>query len=87
VIESDYDPSESKQRGYKPGYDGSFKIIDQLVWTDLYAMNIDSGSQTFQDYWALAGEHPGAVYVGATTGVKRRDWREMKEREGHVEGG
>ncbi|OZJ06593.1 hypothetical protein BZG36_00644 [Bifiguratus adelaidae] len=79
VIESDYDPSESKQRGYKPGYDGSFKIIDQLVWTDLYAMNIASGSQTFQEYWALAAEHPGAVYVGPTTGVRRRDWREMKE--------
>jgi len=61
-----------------PGYDGQFKIIDQLLWTDLFAMHVASVSHTFEDYWALAAQHPWAVYVGPTTGVRRRIWREMK---------
>ena len=62
-----------------PGYDGEFKIIDQLIWTDLFAMNVITGvGHVFEDYWALAVQHPWAVYVGPTTGVRRRIWRCMK---------
>jgi len=68
-------PIPKKQR---PGYYGQFKIIDQLLWTDLFAMHVASVSHTFEDYWALAAQHPWAVYVGPTTGVRRRIWREMK---------
>lgn len=73
-------PSSSTQKvpapKYKPGYDGSFKILDQLIWTDLYAM---SGRQSSYDYWRLSMQHPWGVYVGPTTGVRRRMWREMQK--------
>ncbi len=60
------------------GYDGVFKIIDQLVWTDLFAVHAACNSQHLQDYWCLASQHPWGVYVGPTTSVRRRQWREMK---------
>lgn len=41
-------------------------------------MHVTSVSHTFEDYWALAAQHPWAVYVGPTTGIRRRIWREMK---------
>jgi hypothetical protein len=63
------------------GYSGTFKIIDQLLWTDLFATSFLTGSGTLlaQEYWALSQQHPLGVYVGPTTGVQRRDWREMRE--------
>lgn len=66
-----------RNKGDPKGYDGVFKIIDQLVWTDLFAVHVACGSQTLQDYWSLATQHPWGVYVGPTTGVRRRQWREM----------
>jgi hypothetical protein len=71
-------PNFIKPKKPTPGYDGQFKIIDQLLWTDLFAMHVTGVSHTFEDYWALAAQHPWAVYVGPTTGVRRRIWREMK---------
>ena len=41
-------------------------------------MHVTSVTHTFEDYWALAEQHSWAVYVGPTTGVRRRVWREMK---------
>jgi hypothetical protein len=34
-------------------------------------------AQDAEAYWALAAQHPCGVYVGPTTGVMRRMWREM----------
>lgn len=80
AVDADFDAEdEGNKKAYPKGYDGSFKIIDQLVWTDLLAINvIASGSMTVQDCWTLATQHPWGVYVGPTTGVKRRQWREMR---------
>ncbi|KAH8807665.1 hypothetical protein F5884DRAFT_789800 [Xylogone sp. PMI_703] len=63
----------------KPPYPGVFNIIDQLIWTDSYAMSVASSSQSLMDYWTLSTQHPWGVYVGPTTGVRRRQWREMKD--------
>lgn len=65
-----------RSKPYPKGYDGTFKIIDQLIWTDLFAMSFQA-VQNPETYWALAAQHPWGVYVGPTTGVRRRMWREM----------
>ncbi|RFU28834.1 hypothetical protein B7463_g7506, partial [Scytalidium lignicola] len=70
-------PSNSRSQT-ESAYTGDFKIIDQLLWTDLYAMHVASGSQSLMAYWTLAVQHPWGVYVGPTTGVRRRQWREMR---------
>ncbi|KAL5326249.1 hypothetical protein ACEPPN_007387 [Leptodophora sp. 'Broadleaf-Isolate-01'] len=79
AVDADFDNASKKDKKSDPiGYDGSFKIIDQLVWTDLFAVFVACNGQTMHDYWALAAQHPWGVYVGPTTGVRRRQWREMK---------
>lgn len=90
AVDSSFDPSATetteantaesstkKENTFPKGYDGTFKIIDQLVWTDLFAVHVATGSQNLQEYWTLAARHPWGVYVGPTTGVRRRQWREM----------
>ncbi|CZT11376.1 uncharacterized protein RAG0_15549 [Rhynchosporium agropyri] len=77
VIDADFDPSKDEDVNGKNGYKGSFKIIDQLVWTDLFANFVTSHAQNLKEYWALAMGHPWGVYVGPTTAVRRRLWREM----------
>ncbi|TVY43403.1 hypothetical protein LOCC1_G004573 [Lachnellula occidentalis] len=70
---------------YKSGYDGTFKISDRLIWSELYALNVQMGSVVrFEDFWAVAAQHPWAVYMGPSTGVLRRNWREMKGMGGHM---
>lgn len=82
VVSADFTPTEEgasasrKGKRHAPGYDGTFKIIDQLIWTDLFAMT-STAAQDAETYWALAAQHPWGVYVGPTTGVRRRMWREM----------
>jgi hypothetical protein len=77
AIDSDFDPAKVPEP--KTGYDGTFKIIDQLVWTDLYAMHVGRTSQNLNEYWSLAAEHPDKLYVGPTTAVARRVWRTIIE--------
>jgi hypothetical protein len=82
AIDSTYVPAKSAER--KGGKDnstfaGHFNIIDQLLWTDLYALKEKCIGQNAQDYWRLAAQHPWGVYVGPTTGVLRRKWRIMGE--------
>ncbi|KAH7370910.1 hypothetical protein BKA65DRAFT_590159 [Rhexocercosporidium sp. MPI-PUGE-AT-0058] len=77
AIDPEFDPSKEDKKNDPKGYDGSFKIIDQLVWTDLFAIFVTCSGQTMHDYWILAAQHPWGVYVGPTTGVRRRQWREM----------
>jgi hypothetical protein len=75
----------SKGGMYKPDYDGTFKILDQVVWSDLYALYIyHGGAVRFEDMWAVAAQHPWAVYTGPSTGVTRRNWREMRGMGGHM---
>jgi len=74
----------ARQSPYKPGYDGTFKILDQLVWPELFALNAKGGAVKFEDMWIVSAQHPWAVYTGATTGVRRRNWREMRGMGGHM---
>lgn len=74
----------AKKSLYKPGYDGTFKILDQLVWPELFAMNVKGASVRFADMWTVSAQHPWAVYTGSTTGVTRRNWRELKGMGGHM---
>lgn len=75
VMDPSYKASESKI----PDYKGTFKIIDQLVWTDLYPRtSMNTANQELSDYWGMATRHPWGVYVGPTTAVARRAWREMR---------
>jgi hypothetical protein len=74
----------AKKSLHKPGYDGTFKILDQLVWPELFAMNAKGGAVRFEHMWTISAQHPWAVYTGASTGVARRDWREMRGMGGHM---
>lgn len=70
---------------HKPGYDGTFKILDQLVWPELYALNVQMGSVVrFEEMWVVSAQHPWAVYTGPTVAVTRRSWREMRGLGGHM---
>ncbi|TVY17060.1 hypothetical protein LARI1_G004498 [Lachnellula arida] len=78
-------PPPPKGGMYKAGYDGTFKISDRLVWSELYALNVQMGSVVgFEDMWAVSAQHPWGVYMGPSTGVLRRNWREMKGMGGHM---
>jgi len=67
-------------RSSTPEYDGSVKIVDQLVWTDLYGLYVNSLlCQRLEEFWGVGREHPWGVYVGPTTGVWRRDTRRIVE--------
>ncbi|KAG0648009.1 hypothetical protein D0Z07_5962 [Hyphodiscus hymeniophilus] len=79
AIDPDYDASKAEERKYKPGFTGSFNIIDQLVWTDLFALGVNRAAQNAQEYWGLAVQHPWGVYVGPTTGILRKKWRIMDD--------
>jgi len=77
TIDADYDAAKAAQRENKSGFIGHFNVIDQLVWTDLFALKVNRTGQNSQDYWRLATQHPWGVYVGPTTGVLRKKWRVM----------
>lgn len=59
-----------------PEYNGTFNILDQLIWTDLFALHVTSHSIALPEYARLAQQNPSSVYVGPTTWVKRKQWRE-----------
>jgi hypothetical protein len=77
TIDADYDPAKAAQRKDKFGFIGHFNVIDQLIWTDLFALKVNRIGQNCQEYWRLATQHPWGVYVGPTTGVLRKRWRVM----------
>lgn len=78
AIDAKFDSAKTpRQNSTLTGYAGWFPIIDQLVWTDLYAAGCCVMNQRPDDYWVLAMQHPWGVYVGPTTGVRRREWRKM----------
>jgi hypothetical protein len=58
-------------------YNGIFPIIDQLIWTDLYALHSHKSCKTLLDFWSLGIAHPNRTYVGPTTGVQRKQWRKL----------
>jgi hypothetical protein len=48
------------------------------VFPELYALRCAVGPVIgLEDMWAIGTRHPWGVYVGPTTGVTRRGWREM----------
>lgn len=61
-----------------PFYQGCMRILDQLVWTDLYAM-LASQCQFLDQLWPLAIEHPWNVYCGPTTAMQRKIWGEIRD--------
>ncbi|RDL33942.1 uncharacterized protein BP5553_08310 [Venustampulla echinocandica] len=63
---------------HPPGYDGTLKIASHLLYNDLYALYIGiGGAVTIENMWSLSVKHPWGIYVGPSTGVLRRNWRNM----------
>ncbi len=58
-------------------YKGEFNVLADLIFPDLYASH-HLVSMCLEQYWALSMQHPWGVYVGTTTGVRRRIWRETQ---------
>ncbi|KAE8447341.1 hypothetical protein EG329_010899 [Mollisiaceae sp. DMI_Dod_QoI] len=95
AIDATYSPSPSPSASFPPnnntqtqtrnskmypkGYTGTFPILDQLVWSDLFGLNVSGTRVALEDMYALGALHPWGVYVGPTTGTRRREWREMRE--------
>lgn len=77
VVDATFDSAKPTEQ--TPAYGGTFQIIDQLIWTDLYALHVNRTCQSLSEFWALAAEHPEAMYVGPTTGIRRKQWRKMRE--------
>ena len=77
AVDATFDSSKSAEQA--SGYDGTLRIIDQLIWTDLYALNVNKSCQDLNELWSLATAHPDGLYVGPTTGVKRKKWRVLRE--------
>jgi len=79
AIDPNHDPiKQAQQQDKNQGLNGHFNISDLLVWTDLFALKAKLSSQQTSEYFRLAAPHPWGVYVGPTTGVKRKEWRLMK---------
>lgn len=77
VIDSTFDTDKPHEK--QTGYDGTFRIIDQMLWTDLYALHVSRACQSLDEFWSLAAEHPHELYWGPTTAVQRRNWRRILE--------
>lgn len=73
VVSADFDPASNLIEGYN----GAFKIIDRLVWTELYPLVEHLNCATLDAFWALARNHPSELYIGATTEIQRRAWNSL----------
>ncbi|KAF7890521.1 hypothetical protein EAF00_008836 [Botryotinia globosa] len=73
VVSADFDPASNLIEGYN----GAFKIIDQLVWTELYPLAEHLKCASLDAFWALARNHPSERYIGATTEIQRRGWNSL----------
>lgn len=76
AVDPSFDPSNAP--GDVAAYNGILPIINQLIWTDLYALHCHNSCQTLVDFWYLAKEHPDKIYVGPTTTIQRKQWRELR---------
>lgn len=75
VVDPSFDTSDGPRN--VEAYNGIFPIIDQLIWTDLYALHSHTSCKTLLDFWSLGIAHPNRTYVGPTTGVQRKQWRKL----------
>lgn len=57
----------------------TFKISPRLVYTDLYSLSVYHVVVSVTDFAALAAQHPLGLYQGSSTGVRRREWRKVRE--------
>ncbi|TGO57575.1 hypothetical protein BCON_0064g00450 [Botryotinia convoluta] len=73
VVLVDFDPASNLIEGYN----GAFKIVDQLVWTELYPLVEHFHCASLDAFWALARNHPSELYIGATTEIQRRAWNSL----------
>ncbi|KAF7876957.1 uncharacterized protein EAF02_008177 [Botrytis sinoallii] len=73
VVSADFDPASNLIEGYN----GAFKIIDQLVWTELYPLVEHLNCASLDAFWALARNNPSELYIGATTEIQRRAWNSL----------
>ncbi|KFY56833.1 hypothetical protein V496_06624 [Pseudogymnoascus sp. VKM F-4515 (FW-2607)] len=62
-----------------PSAPTTFKTPPRLLYTDLYALGVYYPTLSAVDFAALAGQHPLGLYQGFSTGVRRREWRKVKE--------
>ncbi|TGO30223.1 hypothetical protein BPAE_0007g01040 [Botrytis paeoniae] len=73
VVSAEFDPVSNLIEGYN----GAFKIIDQLVWTELYPLREHFHCASLDAFWTLARNHPSELYIGATTEIQRRAWNSL----------
>lgn len=62
-----------------PSAPTAFKTPPRLLYTDLYALGVYYPTLSVVDFAALAAQHPLGLYKGFSTGVRRREWRKVKE--------
>lgn len=75
-----HDPrSPSRQPAGQSGYSGHAKVLDQLIWTDVYGLCESGQSLSLLQMWELArsSRHPWGVYVGPTIASQRKAWLEI----------
>ncbi|EMR83678.1 hypothetical protein BcDW1_7686 [Botrytis cinerea BcDW1] len=73
VVSAEFDPASNLIEGYN----GAFKIIDQLVWTELYPLVEHFKCASLDAFWELARNRPSELYIGATAETSK-----FKERTG-----
>ncbi|KAF7936971.1 hypothetical protein BELL_0320g00150 [Botrytis elliptica] len=73
VVSADFDPASNLIEEYN----GAFKIIDQLVWTELYPLVEHLNCASLDAFWALARNNASELYIGATTEIQRRAWNSL----------
>ncbi|KAL3420308.1 hypothetical protein PVAG01_08807 [Phlyctema vagabunda] len=78
AIAADFDAENNEEDDESPGYAGVVKIVDQLVWTDLYAFGRIQ-SQFLDEVGRLATGHPSQVYVGPTVDIQTARWNLKKD--------
>lgn len=61
-------------------YEGHAKVVDQLVWPDVYGLCESRHALTVRQMWDLARSsgHPWGVYVGPTIASQRKNWAEIR---------
>ncbi|KAK6596850.1 hypothetical protein H4I96_09502 [Botrytis cinerea] len=60
VVSAEFDPASNLIEGYN----GAFKIIDQLVWTELYPLVEYFKCASLDAFWELARNRPSELYIG-----------------------
>ncbi|KAL2870578.1 uncharacterized protein BJX67DRAFT_377932 [Aspergillus lucknowensis] len=79
AVDTKYEPKESDPE--KPEYYGQVRILGNLLWGDLYALQY-SQAAALKDLWPLALDHPNQVYVGPVVLLQLQEWRRSNRTRG-----